>query len=240
MTGGPSTNGSDTKSKTKSNSEKFLEASESRFRSHCEDGLKLDDETTQESLRLFIASKSLLKANIGTIGTGTPEETERLWSACVLYVVRRLSAGVSVGGDRHENGVAGFTFSQLLRETKLSVVEFFKELPQFLAKAGSTLKSLYGEDWERRLQVKEVQANFVHLMVLYNYYRRIYQHLFIFPDSQTGSANGSGLGGNGDAPPVHMRFGWMLFLALRMHVLNHFTDLVTCTNGLLAVIVRNL
>lgn len=34
-----------------------------------------------------------------------------------------------------------------------------------------------------------------------------------------------------------MRFGWMLFLALRMHILSHFTDLVTCTNGLLAVIV---
>jgi len=36
MTGGPSTNGSETKSKTKSNSEKFLEALESRFRSRCE------------------------------------------------------------------------------------------------------------------------------------------------------------------------------------------------------------
>lgn len=33
------------------------------------------------------------------------------------------------------------------------MVEFFKELPQFLAKAGPTLKSLYGDDWERRLQV---------------------------------------------------------------------------------------
>lgn len=35
-TGGPSTNGSDTKSKTKSSSDKFLEALESRFRSCCE------------------------------------------------------------------------------------------------------------------------------------------------------------------------------------------------------------
>lgn len=39
------------------------------------------------------------------------------------------------------------------------MVEFFKELPQFLAKAGSTLKSLYGDDWEKRLQVK-VDKNF--------------------------------------------------------------------------------
>lgn len=34
-----------------------------------------------------------------------------------------------------------------------SVVEFFKELPQFLAKAGPILKTPYGDDWERRLQV---------------------------------------------------------------------------------------
>lgn len=34
-------------------------------------GLKLDYETTEQSLRLFRASKNLLKANIGTIGTGT-------------------------------------------------------------------------------------------------------------------------------------------------------------------------
>ena len=34
--GGPSTNGSDTKSRTKSNSDKFLEALETRFRSRCE------------------------------------------------------------------------------------------------------------------------------------------------------------------------------------------------------------
>jgi hypothetical protein len=37
----------------------------------------------------------------------------------VLYVVRRLSAGVSSEGDKLGNAVPGFTFSQLLRETKL-------------------------------------------------------------------------------------------------------------------------
>ena len=36
MMGGPSTNGSDTKSRTKSNSDKFLEALETRFRNRCE------------------------------------------------------------------------------------------------------------------------------------------------------------------------------------------------------------
>lgn len=52
------------------------------------------------------------------------EETERLWSACVLYVVRRLSAGVSVEGDRPGNAGSGFTFSQLLRETKLRLEKY--------------------------------------------------------------------------------------------------------------------
>lgn len=58
------------------------------------------------------------------------EETERLWSACVLYVLRRLSNGGSAGGDRDDNQgdkldidcPAGFTLSQLLRETKLRCV----------------------------------------------------------------------------------------------------------------------
>lgn len=36
MMGGPSTNGSDTKSRTKCTSDKFLEASETRFRNRCE------------------------------------------------------------------------------------------------------------------------------------------------------------------------------------------------------------
>lgn len=72
-----------------------------------------------------------------------------------------------------------------------------------------------------------------------SYYKRIYQHLFVLPEKQARGGNGLCLGGGGDAAtPVHMRFGWMLFLALRTHVLNHFADLVTCTNGLLAVIVR--
>jgi hypothetical protein len=34
-----------------------------------------------------------------------------------------------------------------------SLVEFFKELPQFLVKAGPILSDLYGADWENRLEV---------------------------------------------------------------------------------------
>jgi retinoblastoma-like protein 1 len=45
-------------------------------------------------------------------------------------------------------------------------MDLFKELPQFLVKAAPTLQALYGDSWERLLQVKEVQANFVHMKVL--------------------------------------------------------------------------
>lgn len=33
------------------------------------------------------------------------------------------------------------------------------------------------------------------------------------------------------------RFGWLLFLALRVHAFSRFKDLVTCTNGLISILV---
>lgn len=32
-------------------------------------------------------------------------------------------------------------------------MDFFKELPQFVVKAGSILSHLYGTDWENRIEV---------------------------------------------------------------------------------------
>ena len=34
-----------------------------------------------------------------------------------------------------------------------SIADFFKELPQFVVKAGPTLSNIYGTDWENRLEV---------------------------------------------------------------------------------------
>lgn len=34
-----------------------------------------------------------------------------------------------------------------------SIVDFFKELPQFVVKAGPILSNLYGIDWESKLEV---------------------------------------------------------------------------------------
>lgn len=216
----------------------YLEGLEGRFREHCEIGLCLDEQTLKQALLLFKESKSLLIANVDSIGTGTVEETERLWGACVLYVVKAFSCGAAVGKDKSDGNAVGFTLSQLLRQTKVSVVEFFKELPHFLVKVGPAIKRMYGDEWEKRLEVKEVQANFVHLNALFTYYKRVYQDFFLSPDTFTNIVSRSLSGArDGHHVSIHMQFGWLLFLALRMHVLQQFSDLVTCTNALLAVMV---
>jgi hypothetical protein len=70
------------------------------------------------------------------------------------------------------------------------------------------------------------------------YYKRVYQDFFLSPDTFTNIVSRS-LSGvrDGHHVSIHMQFGWLLFLALRMHVLQQFSDLVTCTNALLAVMV---
>ena len=39
-----------------------------------------------------------------------------------------------------------------------SIVDFFKELPQFVVKAGPILSNLYGIDWESKLEVFACQG----------------------------------------------------------------------------------
>ncbi|XP_068337783.1 retinoblastoma-related protein 1-like isoform X2 [Pyrus communis] len=39
-----------------------------------------------------------------------------------------------------------------------STVDFFKELPQFVVKAGSILSNIYGVDWENKLEVLGLQV----------------------------------------------------------------------------------
>ncbi|KAJ7516377.1 hypothetical protein O6H91_22G056100 [Diphasiastrum complanatum] len=117
-------------------------------------------------------------------------------------------------------------------------MDFFKEFPDFLSKAEPMLTACFGADWEKRLEVKEVQTNFVHLMFLFNYYKRVY-HTFFSTEDQSGT-NHSGpiIGATKEENfPPHLQFGWMLFLSLRMRALSRFPDLVSCTNALLSVII---
>ncbi|KAH9752334.1 retinoblastoma-related protein 1 [Citrus sinensis] len=126
-----------------------------------------------------------------------PEEAERFWFAFVLYLVRRLSEknGENLQQGSNDNE---FNLCHILRVMKLNIVDFFKELPQFLVKSGPILSNIYGADWENRLE----------------------------------SAAASTSGYVSD----YHRFGWLLFLALRIHAFSRFKDLVTCTNGLVSIL----
>lgn len=202
-------------------------------------GLRVDAQLVPEAVDLFHKIKPALLANLDAAEFGRGQE--RIWGACVLYIAKRLrgaAAAPSGGGEDAAASSPCFTLTQLLHVTRLSVVDFFKEVAQFVAKVAPTLKTLFGGDCDKRLLIAEYHTNFCHLVVLFNYYKRVYQDYFL---SSAAAAGGGGGGGDGRASrpgskfSLHMEFGWMLFLVLRMRVLPQFSDLVTCTNGLLAV-----
>nr|XP_010908926.1 retinoblastoma-related protein [Elaeis guineensis] len=205
-------------------------AMEARFTDVCKSKLALDESTIRQAMVLFRESKHILLANMSAIGSGSPEEIERFWSAFVLYCVTRLSKGRT----KHEKEENGITLCRILRVLKMNVVDFFKEIPQFCLKAGYILTGLYGSDWEKRLELKELQANIVHLSLLSRYYKRAYQELFLPNDASSGqhSVVSNSVGYVSD----YHRFGWLLFLALRIHAFSRFKDLVTCTNGLVSIL----
>ncbi|CAH2053914.1 unnamed protein product [Thlaspi arvense] len=197
----------------------------------CEKVLSLEGTICDEVLKLFTETKPILSANMSNIGSGTREEVERFWFAFILYSVKMLRVkkeadGQSVSGDNM------FNLCQILRALKLNIVDFFKELPQFVVKAGPVLCELYGADWENRLQAKELQANFVHLSLLSKYYKRGYREFFLTYDANAEKTSAN----SASYLPESYRFGWLLFLALRNHAFSRFKDLVTCTNGLVSIL----
>lgn len=72
------------------------------------------------------------------------------------------------------------------------------------------------------------------MLVLFRYYKRAYQELFLLNDAKPPE--------NSAEPNAHAsdyyRFGWLLFLVLRIQTFSRFKDLVTSTNGLVSVLVR--
>ncbi|XVF82466.1 hypothetical protein PTKIN_Ptkin16aG0050700 [Pterospermum kingtungense] len=209
------------------------DAIDARFTALCKNGLSLDDSTYTEAMKLFKETKHLLSSNVSAIGSGTLEEAERFWFSFVLYSLKRLSQR-SVENEQQGSDESGLTLCKILRAAKLNVVDFFKELPHFVVKAGPVLSNIYGEDWESRLEVKEMQANFVHLSLLSKSYKRAFWELFLTNDAaidkqQTATSAP-------DYVSEYHRFGWLLFLALRVHAFSRFKDLVTCTNGFVSVL----
>ncbi|CAO2202730.1 unnamed protein product [Urochloa humidicola] len=200
---------------------------EERFADLCKSKLGLSESTTRQAMQLFKETKNILKSSMSSLGGGSPEEMERFWSACILYCVSRLSKA----GRSKEHG--DVSLCQILRASKLNIVDFFKEMPQFCIKVAHVLTGLYGSDWEKRLELKELQANVVHLSLLSRYYKRAYQELFLTNDGK--SSDNSSESNNQEASDYY-RFGWLLFLVLRVQTLSRFKDLVTSTNGLVSVL----
>uniref|UniRef100_A0A0D9XA92 Retinoblastoma-related protein 1 n=1 Tax=Leersia perrieri TaxID=77586 RepID=A0A0D9XA92_9ORYZ len=199
---------------------------EERFADSCKGKLGLDESMTRQAMQLFKESKSILLSSMSSFGSGSPEEIERFWSAFVLYCVSRLGKA----GRGKEDG--GITLCQILRAFRLNIVDFFKEMPQFCIKVGCVLAGLYGSDWEKRLELKELQANVVHLSLLSRYYKRAYQELFLLNDAKPAENSAEP---NPQASEYY-RFGWLLFLVLRIQTFSRFKDLVTSTNGLVSVL----
>ncbi|TYI83628.1 hypothetical protein E1A91_D05G306600v1 [Gossypium mustelinum] len=183
-------------------------------------------------MKLFKETKHLVSSNVSA-AERTVEEAERFWFSFVLYSLNRLS---EKGGDsaQQKSDENRFTLCQILRATRLNIVYFFEELPQFVVKAGLVLTNMYGEDWETRLEAKEMQANFEHLTLISKSYKRAFRELFLSSDANIGKQESAT--GAPDYLSKYHRFGWLLFLALRVHAFSHFADLVTCTIGFVSVL----
>nr|B1ABS0.1 RecName: Full=Retinoblastoma-related protein [Pilosella officinarum]ABZ85632.1 retinoblastoma-related protein [Pilosella officinarum] len=206
---------------------------EARFSDFCKGRLTMDDNALEEAMKLFNQSKHLFMTNASALGSGTPEEAEHYWFAFILFSMKRLSKK-NDGEDAAKSSENSFKLYQILRVAKLNFVDFFKELPQFIVKTGPILSNLYGSDWETRLQAKELQANFVHLSLLSKFYKRAFKTLF--KATHENVEGQSAVANSADYISNCHRFGWMLFLALRVHAFSRFKDLVTCTNGLVSIL----
>ncbi|PPR91301.1 hypothetical protein GOBAR_AA29382 [Gossypium barbadense] len=271
------------------------DAFEARFTDLCKKGLSLDEKTCSGAMKLFKETKHLVSSNVSA-AERTVEEAERFWFSFVLYSLNRLS---EKGGDsaQQKSDENRFTLCQILRATRLNIVYFFEELPQFVVKAGLVLTNMYGEDWETRLEVvKEYRFMIVYFfeelpqfvvkagLVLTNMYgidwesrlevvkeyrsmvymlvfslsvyyphsgrwcgvqdgqikdvcksyKRAFWELFLSSDANIGKQESAT-----SAPDYlskYHRFGWLLFLALRVHAFSRFADLVTCANGFVSVL----
>ncbi|CAL0303645.1 unnamed protein product [Lupinus luteus] len=204
--------------------------SDSRFAEFCKNGLALDEKSCKEAMNLFGQTKHLLLSNVSSVGIGTSEEAERYWFAFILYSIKRLNQKSEEIG-KEEIDYSGLTLCRIIRAAKLNITDFFRELPQFVVKAGPILSNIYGMDWENRLEAKEMHANAIHLKILSKYYKRVFGEFFMVTDSNVEKNSSATV-----LASEYLRFGWLLFLALRVHAFSRFKDLVTSTNGLISIL----
>ncbi|OEL36267.1 Retinoblastoma-related protein 3 [Dichanthelium oligosanthes] len=204
---------------------------EERFADLCKSKLGLDESTTRQAMQLFKETKNTLKSSMSSLGGGSVRLHFSISGLVSASSIQFRTMMLSKAERSKEDG--GVSLCQILRASKLNIVDFFKEMPQFCIKVAHVLTGLYGSDWEKRLELKELQANVVHLSLLSRYYKRAYQELFQANDAK--SSDNSSESNNQEASDYY-RFGWSLFLVLRIQTFSRFKDLVTSTNGLVSVL----
>lgn len=200
------------------------ESTETRFKDLCK-LLDFDEKLENQGLRVLREIKAIILSDMSASGSGHPIEVERMWHAFALYCTTKL--------ENSSNDESRIKLFQILKAAKLRTTDFFKEVPQFSLKAGNILRNLYNPDWETKLELKELKASVTQLYHLSRFYKQAYLEFFLASDTVNNSSASST---NTHYISQFHRFGWMIFLALRVHSLNRFRDLVTCTNELVSVL----
>ncbi|XP_074580565.1 retinoblastoma-related protein-like isoform X1 [Curcuma longa] len=201
-----------------------------RFADLCQE-LALGEYVKRDAMDVFRKGKNLFLVSSTSLGTRSPEEMERYWSAFVLFNVPRLIEAEAKEGQKKERA----TLCCVLRACNLKIVDFFNEFPLLSLKAAHIFRELYGSDWEKRLKVKELQENVSQLFDMSKFYKKGFQELFSTNKMMTQDQDSTDYGSSENILDFY-RFGWMLFLALRPQSSSHCKNFVMRTNELVSVL----
>ncbi|KAH7422326.1 hypothetical protein KP509_12G003800 [Ceratopteris richardii] len=185
------------------------------------------DDTRCAAFRLFKETEHHMESCRGAFGSLNEANFVKCWIASIIYYAFRLT---------RKRGGGDFTLTKLLFSLDIQVLDFFKEAAAFLQKADSVLRTLHEDAYiEFQKHIRKMQAIFVHLTALYDNYEKNFFKFFA-PNETPLPVVSNSLDCCSEKY-LYLRFGWMLFLSLRIHCSEQFEDLMTCANGLIAVFV---
>lgn len=188
-------------------------------------GVSIDENTWNQAMHLLRETKYILVANMSENDNRKPEEIERQWFMYIIFSAKKLSQA---------NAENGLNLCQIMKLLNISIVDFVNDMPEFVLKTGHILSKLYGSDWEKRLEAKELERSITLLSILSRQYRRAFVQFFLIDAKD--DKHPTIFSDKSPASDCY-RFGWLLFLALRTHTLGHCKDLFTCAIELVSILV---
>ncbi|OAY73417.1 Retinoblastoma-related protein [Ananas comosus] len=189
-------------------------------------GLDVGEDLKREAVSLLKESKNIRFAS--PFGTRQPIEIEKFRAAYVLFCAAKLRKGQGKEEKKEER----IRLCQVLRCSKLKLDDFFKEAQQFSLKFDQILSKFYGSDWEEKLELKQLEKYIKLLTDASKFYDKAYKELFSSPSN----VQHCSISGCIRKYSEFYHFGWLLFLALRIHTPELFKDLVSCIHGLVAIL----